>query len=306
VWKDKKGELRSLKKAKSVPAPAEKSSDSHKDRKLRREGERLAFKSRKSSMVEELKALKNQWKEMKALWKKTKKEYKKQTKSAKKSSKKEDKHKVERSDLPFDRRAARAARLGKPVRQANFIEELTSVYNEASGTYEAVVGREKCAPGAIVRKVWRIRNDGDQPWAAGSRLVAVGGRGGAELKLHDDNIVIPAAQPGEVIEVTLILNAPLEPGCYHTIWRMCLQGEKWGPRLWTKVTVIGEPTTGILPASFTDVKKPHHVMRQALVALVAQGHGDLHQNRRVLRANNFQVDAAVRALNAIKANANAA
>jgi len=295
VWKDKKSELRTLKKAKPERGHAS-SAESYKDRKARREVERLAFKERKHSVVGELKALKDQWKEMKKLWKKTKKEYKKQAKAASKSCKDKDgkKWKKHSDSHSFDRRAARLARLGKPVRQANFIEELTSVYNPASGTWEAAEG--KVAPGCTVRKVWRIRNDGDQAWPEGSqgeksRLVVVGGRGGAELKLKDNaTVFIPAAQPGEVIEVTLELVAPLEPGCYHSIWRMSLNGEKWGPRLWTKVCVIGEARAS--------AAKPKHVMRQALSALLAAGFGDLHQNRFMLRKHDMQVPETIQALRA--------
>lgn len=91
-------------------------------------------------------------------------------------------------------------------------------------------------PGDAPEKIWKIKNTGDTTWGDGYRLAFVGGdRLGA-----DDSVPVPAAQPGQQVQISVPLRIPpdLGPGTYRGNWRMRnAQGVYFGALIWVVVTI---------------------------------------------------------------------
>ncbi len=114
-----------------------------------------------------------------------------------------------------------------PCYQASFIQDVT--YNDGASV----------APGEIFLKVWRFRNEGSCPWSQSFFLDFVGGQrfsgpdevntkyfeGGAglDLELGDrdwNDLQVYQVQPGDVVDIPVVLRAPLEEGRQRGYWRV--------------------------------------------------------------------------------------
>ena len=70
-------------------------------------------------------------------------------------------------------------------------------------------------PGEAFVKTWRVRNTGTAPWGAGYTLAFF-----ADNKMDGpDAVPLPSAQPGETVEVSLMLSAPQTPGLHKSTWK---------------------------------------------------------------------------------------
>lgn len=70
-------------------------------------------------------------------------------------------------------------------------------------------------PGEAFVKTWRVRNTGTAPWSAGYTLAFF-----ADNKMDGpDAVPLPSAQPGEAVEVSLMLSAPQTPGLHKSTWK---------------------------------------------------------------------------------------
>jgi hypothetical protein len=98
-------------------------------------------------------------------------------------------------------------------------------------------------PGEVIKKTWRIRNSGDQPWPKGVRIAHVGGDAfGGPI----EGVEVPLARAGEAVNVTVPLVMPQQPGRYTSYWRMLTphpSNSKFGHRFWVTVNVVAPPTT---------------------------------------------------------------
>lgn len=70
------------------------------------------------------------------------------------------------------------------------------------------------APGAIFDKTWRIRNNGTCTWVSGYKLAFFEG----EQMGGPTEVDLPPCAPQEVVDVTVKLRAPTEPGHYVGRW----------------------------------------------------------------------------------------
>jgi hypothetical protein len=89
--------------------------------------------------------------------------------------------------------------------------------------------------GSRIVKAWRVRNVGTDVWPEGCLLVNVGGRAmGADTA----GVPVPAAAPGEDVDVEVRLTAPLEAGRYAGYYRLVTpDGVRFGHRLWVDLWV---------------------------------------------------------------------
>ncbi len=73
------------------------------------------------------------------------------------------------------------------------------------------------APGEVITKTWRLINSGSCPWSNGYSLVFVGGD-----KLNTLEMIQVATEvaPGEMIDLSAQLTAPLKPGTYRGEWML--------------------------------------------------------------------------------------
>lgn len=71
--------------------------------------------------------------------------------------------------------------------------------------------------GQPFNKTWRVTNTGNRAWDAGFTLnFANGDQLGAP-----DRVVLPAAQPGATVDVTVPMIAPQQAGSYSSYWQPC-------------------------------------------------------------------------------------
>ncbi len=70
-------------------------------------------------------------------------------------------------------------------------------------------------PGEAFVKTWRVRNTGTTAWGAGHTLAYF-----AEDKMDGpDSVPLPGAQPGDVVDVSLMLTAPAASGMHKSTWK---------------------------------------------------------------------------------------
>ena len=90
-------------------------------------------------------------------------------------------------------------------------------------------------PAASLLKTWRIKNTGRLAWGSGYELAfSDGDQMGAP-----DAIALPAARPGDEVDVSVALTAPAEPGTYRSYWQpRTRDAEPFGRAMWAEVEVI--------------------------------------------------------------------
>ncbi len=94
--------------------------------------------------------------------------------------------------------------------------------------------------GEKIAKTWRLCNTGSSAWDAGFALMFVGDN----LMNGPDSVPLPSALPGEAIEVTVPLEAPLAPGIHRSTWRpRNPEGQLFGDLLYAELRVPVSSTT---------------------------------------------------------------
>jgi len=119
----------------------------------------------------------------------------------------------------------------EPCEKAEFLDDITI----PDGT--------SVNPGFSFLKTWRIKNTGTCAWTAAYQLVFVGGN------LSGENGIIPlknTANPGEIIDLTIPLVAPSQPGVYEGYWKLRNPqgyifgtGDNGSDAFWVKIVVVG-------------------------------------------------------------------
>ena len=97
------------------------------------------------------------------------------------------------------------------------------------------------AAGTRFSKTWRVHNAGTSVWSAGYALVFV-----ADNHMNaPDSVPLPAALPGETVEVAVPLEAPLAPGLHRSTWRARNpEGALFGDALYAELRVPVSSTSG--------------------------------------------------------------
>jgi len=125
-------------------------------------------------------------------------------------------------------------------------------------------------------KTWKLRNEGPEPWPAGSRLMFISRKGDRmggpdSVPVSADGGAVAAAQE---VEISVNLVAPSEPGRYTSYYKLVTpEGIKFGQRLWVSIVVSGSssssssssendetrygPVADMIEAMGFDVKRKH-------------------------------------------------
>jgi len=102
------------------------------------------------------------------------------------------------------------------------------------------------AAGQPFVKTWRLVNHGTCPWTSGYALVYVpmpdsrpeDRMGGVSVPIQS------VVQPGQTVDLSANLVAPMTPGAYKGVWQMVsAQGQPFGQRVWVRIQVPG----GVVP-----------------------------------------------------------
>jgi len=98
------------------------------------------------------------------------------------------------------------------------------------------------APKTPFTKIWRLKNVGDLPWPAGTKMLFVGGdqmTTEMSVPLGRDTPVMP----GEEVDAAVEMTAPADLGRYLGYWRLTGPHERmrFGQRVWCHIQVV-DPT----------------------------------------------------------------
>ncbi|CAM9630265.1 unnamed protein product [Phaeothamnion confervicola] len=92
------------------------------------------------------------------------------------------------------------------------------------------------APGAPLKKTWVVRNDSARAWPETCELAAVSG--GKDFGAPAAAPAPGAVAPGEEVELSVRLTAPVLPGSHEAFWRLReVGGKRFGQRLWARIMV---------------------------------------------------------------------
>ena len=75
----------------------------------------------------------------------------------------------------------------------------------------------KLGPGEAFAKTWAVQNKGTCAWDETLGLILVSG----EPMSAPTSVPVPPAAPGAVVELSVALVAPQEPGRYRGVWQLC-------------------------------------------------------------------------------------
>jgi next-to-BRCA1 protein 1 len=148
------------------------------------------------------------------------------------------------STNPFD--DAHAARLSV----ASFNSSTSSILNPVEARISASFVRDNNLPdgsvlpaGTDFQKSWRVKNDGNCDWPAGTQLVFVGGdRLGTSAS--GNFTVAGSPRPGDEVDLKVDFTAPSIPGRYTSYWRLRdNEGKIFGHRMWCDIIVLEEQSS---------------------------------------------------------------
>jgi hypothetical protein len=88
--------------------------------------------------------------------------------------------------------------------------------------------------GVNFRKTWRLRNDGECTWPAGTQWVFIAG----DLLGAQSPVEVELAEPERIVDISVDMVAPAAPGTYNSYWRLqTTEGEFFGDQAYVRIIV---------------------------------------------------------------------
>jgi hypothetical protein len=114
--------------------------------------------------------------------------------------------------------------------------------------------------GAAFTKTWRVENNGSRPWGPDVRLVHTAGVPMTPTLSH----AVPAAAPGEQVEISIPMTAPGSPGTHFSDWRFQDgQGNFFGDIIYARIAARPPVPVGAADGVFVaDVTIPDDTRMQ--------------------------------------------
>lgn len=99
--------------------------------------------------------------------------------------------------------------------------------------------------GSKVVKTWRVQNISEKPWLEGTKIIFQNGNREASSQ---DEVKVPIANPGQKVDVSVILTPPSKQGKYKLSYKLATaNGATFGPFLKANF-IVKDPVT-IAPGS---------------------------------------------------------
>lgn len=150
------------------------------------------------------------------------------------------------------------------------------------------------APGAQLVKTWRFRNESPRAWPEGSYLMVVGKK--SDLLGAPETSPVPICAPGQEVDVSVPLVAPIEAGRYTAYFRLAgPQGKKFGQRVWAMITVFESSSSsdGSTSDSSTGKACPQEKVAPQLKMLAEMGYTDVKVNLKLLKKTGGNLEKTV-------------
>ena len=145
--------------------------------------------------------------------------------------------------LPTPEPATPMPEAGRPVLPAAGCIDAMALVAHLSLDDDEMRAPPPIAPATPFEKTWRIQNIGTCTWGDGYTLTPVGGNVPAAGMGGRPAVIPGPVAPGQTVDVSVALVAPLVPGVYQGFWSMRGPGGLlFGERIWVGVTVV-EPDT---------------------------------------------------------------
>jgi len=97
--------------------------------------------------------------------------------------------------------------------------------------------RSVVGPKQALLKSWAVSNDGERAWPEGTRVVLVGGH---HLTNTRDVFPVAACAPGDVCEVSVVIDTPARAGTYTASYSLIASGRHFGDKLPVEIVVAGD------------------------------------------------------------------
>jgi len=120
-------------------------------------------------------------------------------------------------------------------------------YNAEFVSDSTIPDGSNCVGGAVLRKVWLIKNTGTTAWPLGTTIKWIGGLVAPTSGISHTQPELPLAKAGETVEVAVEVQVPTQGGRhtgFFTLATLPLKDQKpsssdyFGPKLWTEVVVV--------------------------------------------------------------------
>lgn len=143
--------------------------------------------------------------------------------------------------------------------------------------------------GSTYVKTWRVKNSSPNiAWPHGVRIVNIGGPS-MGCPVEGFSVDCDAARPGAVLDVSVSLKMPTEPGKYTSFFRLITgppTHQRFGHRFWVSVNVKEKPVTR--------QAAPWNANTELAVSqIVEMGFSDVDEILRVLQANEGKINETV-------------
>ncbi|TAH51162.1 MAG: hypothetical protein EYC68_11530 [Chloroflexota bacterium] len=114
----------------------------------------------------------------------------------------------------------------------------TCAFNAGFVADVTVPDNSQFAAGQAFNKIWRVLNNGNCAWQAGTTLAFAGG----SQMSASNAVAAPALNPGQTADIAISMRAPSAPGTYSGTWRMrAPDGNFFGTPL-SVVIIVPAPT----------------------------------------------------------------
>jgi hypothetical protein len=114
----------------------------------------------------------------------------------------------------------------------------TGGVSELGYVSETIPDGSEMRPGQTFVKKWRVRNKGLTTWTDGYQMAFFSG----ERMNGPESVPLPAARPGDEVEVSVNLTAPPSPGVYRVTYKgRTPQGKFFEHEQWAEIKVVGTP-----------------------------------------------------------------
>lgn len=147
------------------------------------------------------------------------------------------------SDEPVTPAPTRTLRVHPTLEPTNTAEPSpVPTVDTSSCTFDAAFQTDLTVPdntrvegGQVFTKTWRIRNTGTCTWGLGYQWTFIDG----EQMDGPDSVNVPETSPGDSVEISVSLVAPVQQGQHRGYWQMCVnENQCFGTRMYVQIVSV--------------------------------------------------------------------
>lgn len=131
---------------------------------------------------------------------------------------------------------------------------VTTTVNQAIWVSQSIADDSIFAPGEVFTMTWRLRNVGTSTWTEGYMLRYYSGE---TFGAPDEVLLGRVVLPGEEVDITITMKAPIVPGDYRTDWVMATESRSnFKEQVFLRIRVVRPPTVTPTPTTSPPTATP--------------------------------------------------